>query len=184
MIAQPRKAHVLTHFLPGNVIAEARQLALSLQRDDQLRRYALRRMWLIIPAGLIFFLIATACAMGTVRFLDQFFERPMNGWLIATVLVLGLFVWFAALMSQLYALFSWLEARALREGQAGLPPTAQGVGEPDARSDSTRAKSSVWLIAVFVVVPLFALAAVSPAIAIVLVAVGIFAPILYTLIDQ
>ncbi|HMA87567.1 MAG TPA: hypothetical protein VKP89_02355 [Burkholderiales bacterium] len=184
MIAQPRKAHVLTHLLPGNVIAEARQLALSLRRDEQVRRYALTRIWLIIPAALIFFLIATACAMGTARFLDQLFEQPMNGWLVASVLVLGLFVWFAALMSQLYALFSWLEARALRESQAGLPPTAQGVGKLDARSGSTRAKSSAWLIAVFVVVPLFALAAVSPAVAIALVAVGIFAPILYTLIDQ
>jgi len=188
MVAYPRKAHVITHFLPGNVIAEARELALSFQRDEQFRRYALRRMWLIIPAVLIFFLNASACAVGTVVYLSQLFVPPMNKWLaigvVGGVLGLGLFVWFAAVMSQLYVLFSWLEARALRESQGRLLPIPRGIGEPDARSRSTRARTSAWLIVIFVVVPLFAFAAVSPSVAMVLIAVAIFAPILYTLIDQ
>lgn len=184
MAAYPRKAHVITHFLPGNVIAEARELALSFQRDERFRRYALRRVWLILPAGLIFFLVGSACAAGTVVFLGQFFEKPFKGWLVASLLVLGPFVWFAAVMSQFYMLFSWLEVRALRESRAGSSPTAQGIGELSPISSATRVKSSAWLIATFVVVPLFALAAVWPSFALVLVAVGICAPIIYTLFDR
>jgi hypothetical protein len=170
------------HFLPGNVIAEARELARSFQRDEQLRRYALRRMWLILPTGLIFFLVGTSCALGTVVFLIQFIEKPFEGWSVAGFLVLGMVVWFAAVMSQFYMLFSWLEVRALRESRIERSGAAQNVAE--LRPSSRRTKSSAWLIATFVVVPLFALAAVSPSFAIFLVAVGIFAPIIYTLFDR
>ena len=184
MTTQARRAHVIRHFLPGNVISEARDLALSFQREELFRRYALKRMWLILPAGLIFLIVGGACAIGTVVFVRQFFQQPVEGRLGTSILIVGLVAWFGAVVAQLYVLFSWLENRALRESMAGASQTAQTAQEFSARPSNNRARSSLWLVAVFVVAPLFALAAASPSIAIILVVVAIFAPIIYTLFDR
>jgi len=177
-------AHVLSHFLPRDVIAHARDLARSFQRDELFRVYVLKRMWLVIPAGFVFAAVSGAGASGTFALLAHLSEPPMTGWLPVVLLLASLFVFFGAMLSQLYALFSWLETRALRAGalepKSASPPLD---GEFD-RTRRDRTRSTLWLIIAFVITPLVALAAMFPSVAVLLIMVAVFAPIVYTLFDR
>lgn len=183
MTAAGPRTHVLTHLLPGNIVAEARELALSFQRDELFRVYVLKRMWLVIPASLIFCVVGGASAAGVVLFIARFFEQPTQGWSGTFVLVVGLLVWLGAMISQLYCLFSWLQVRALRKSALESPQMELTLNLPGP-SRPGRTKSSIWLIVTFVAVPLIALAAISSSFAVFLIAALVFAPIIYTMFDR
>jgi hypothetical protein len=177
------RTHVLTHLLPGNVVAEARDLALSFQREELFRVYVLKHIWLVIPASLVFCLVSGASAAGVVLFIAQFFGQPMNGWSGTLVLAVGMLAWLAAMISQLYCLFSWLQVRALRKSPIELLQMELPLDSPvPSRPGGTM--SSIWLIVTFVVLPLLALAALSSSFAVFLIAVLVFAPIIYTMFDR
>jgi len=53
----------LAQLLPLQVLRDAHSLALSFEREELFRRYALKRMWLIIPAALVFAVVSAVCAL-------------------------------------------------------------------------------------------------------------------------
>jgi hypothetical protein len=151
------------------VLQELRDYALSIQRDEQFRIYLLRRLWLVIPIAFVSVLIGSACAVGTMYFLHGFVTQPAPGWSVVVLFGVGALVWFASIISQIYALLAWLHRRAFSQSYS---------------SKSPRSAASLVLIAGFVVLPLLLFALFSVQAALVLVAAGICVPIALSLFDR
>jgi hypothetical protein len=115
MVRDGRQTSVLVHFLPHRVLQEARALASSFQREDLVRRYALKHIWLIVPLGLLCVLASMACAIGAMLFFATLFERPIGGWRFASLVVASVVAFATALVVQLYALLSCVSKRALKK---------------------------------------------------------------------
>jgi hypothetical protein len=160
---------LLAHFVPQQVLQELHESALSFQRDEQFRIYLLRRFWLIIPVGFISVLIGSACAIGAVAFLFRFVDQPAPGWLASAILGFGAVIWLVSIISQLYVLLAWLHRRAFAQARP---------------SGIRRDAASLFLIAVFVAFPMLLFALVSAQAALILVAAGVCAPVVLSLLDR
>jgi hypothetical protein len=169
----------LALLVPGNVLEELRRVSVTYQREEAVRVYAARRLWFVIPMGFLFAVVSGAGALGVSLFILDTFDPPRESWIRGAAFLLALFIWLGAMILQLLALFSWLANRALRAApnlgsveNRALQPTRHGVAW------------SLLLVAIFIVLPLLMLAAVSPTVALVLVGLAILAPVLVTILDR
>lgn len=175
---------LLAQLLPIQVLKDVRNLALEFEQEEFLRRYALKRMWLIIPAALVFAIVSTACAVAVIALSLRLLEQSIPQWAFYLTLGMAAATWFGSLLLQLYLLFSWLERAALRQ----LSPRKNPEGTPWASTVSSTRRSNalplLLLIGIFIVVPLVAAAMIWPSFAFTLLAVLLLAPILVTLFDR
>ena len=170
----------LALLVPGNLLEELRRISLAYQREEAVRVYALKRIWLVIPIGFVCAAVSGAGAFGVISFVHDVFKPAPGSWLPGVTFLLALVIWLGAMILQLFVLFLWLAKRALRSEAPNLRPVENPMSLPTRHG----AGWSLLLIAVFIVVPLLMLAAVSPTVALVLVGLAILAPVLVTIFDR
>jgi len=127
---------------------DARGLAARYQDGPGFRQYVASRMVLVAPATVLFLLISIACAASTVIFLAD--RHPM---LALPGLLLAPFVLVGSLFVQAFVFFSWVEGRALARALGRRKKAPLDFGEMP---------KVPWLFAaVFLLLPLLVLFAVS-----------------------
>ncbi len=149
---------------------EVRGLAARLRDGAALRSHVQDRLRLVVPAFVLFALIAFACAAATAVFfanLSSWLALP--GFLLAPVVLAG------SLLVQGLVFLLWIEGRALAFA-LGHAPRGGGIGE---------LPRIPWaLAALLLLVPLAMLASVWPLAALVLAAAGALTPLLYARFDR
>jgi hypothetical protein len=187
MASQDREDPVqelIRHYLPTETLSEARNLVHRFQEGAAFKLYVVRRMWLVIPAGLVILLVGLACAAATVLFL-----AGGSAWLALPAFLLAPFILIGSLFVQLYVFFSWLESRALAQAFRRRTKPAQGAL---ARWLAKRTGADMgtfppvpWILAAVVLVaPLAMLALAAPKAALLLIPLALLTPILYALFDR
>ena len=158
----------LSRYLPlEKTFREAWKLALRFQEAEGFREYLRRRMPLVVPAAALFVLISIACAAATVIFLAD--RHPL---LALPALILAPFVLIGSLFVQAFVFFSWLENRAIAHALGRRKKTDFDFGQMP--------RVPWGLAALFLVLPLIILMAVSTTTGVMLLAftagiVGVFA---------
>lgn len=165
--AAPAQLALPRHLPFEKTFRDASKLAARFREAEGFREYLRRRMLLVVPAGALFVLVSIACAAATVIFLADW--HPL---LALPALILAPFVLIGSLFVQAYVFFSWLENRALAHALGKRKKEPFDFGRPPRVPWS--------LAALFLVLPLFVLMAVSAATGIMLLAlaaalVGVFA---------
>ncbi len=152
-------------------LKDAWKLARRFQEAEGFRLYLRRRFLLVAPALALLALISIACAAATVIFLAD--RHPL---LALPALLLAPFVLAGSLFVQAYVFFSWLESRAL----------AQALGRrKNARFDFGQLPRVPWgLAAVFLVVPLAIVGAISTPTVLVLILLVILVTVLFAKFDR
>ena len=126
--------------------------------------YLRNRRALLVPIGLLMAVTSIACAAGTVLFLGG-----TRSALVLLAILLVPFVLLGSFFVQAFVFVGWLENRALAQTlhrKAALPPVP-------------------WLYAaLFLILPLVMLVHVVPVLGLVLIALGILAPIAFARLDR
>jgi hypothetical protein len=174
---------ILSHFLPHNVLRDARNLALAFQNEEVFRDYVVRRIWFVIPVVLVFVLVSTVCAAGVLLFLPRFTAPPVSLWFRAVVLLLVATIWLGGIVSQLYLFFVWLEQIALHRTRSAPARGAATRAITLAALAKGRVLAPWVFVAICVIFPLGILATRAPLVALVMFALGILAPVLYARLD-
>jgi hypothetical protein len=117
-------SELLSHFIPRNILLQARELALKYQREEIARAYAEKRIGLVLAAGLGCMLLSAALAGGAAAFLYRIPDAPRAAWLGAAMLTFAIVIWLGLTVSLLYLFFDWLEKKALSEAGAVHAPAA------------------------------------------------------------
>jgi hypothetical protein len=151
----------LAHYLPlEKTFRDAMKLAGRFQKAEGFRAYLLRRAAFVVPAVALFALISIACAAAMVILLaERHAMLALLGMGLAPFVLLGSF------FVEAFVFFSWLEGRALAQvlGRRSHEPFNFG---PMPRVP--------WLLAaLFLVLPLLVLAAVSGTAALVLILLAV-----------
>jgi len=71
MASQDREDPVqelIRQYLPTETLSEARNLVHRFREGEAFKLYVLRRIWRVIPVGLVIVLVGLACAAATVLF--------------------------------------------------------------------------------------------------------------------
>jgi len=175
---------MLSQLRPRNVVRDARDFLLKFQRDEVFREYVSARVWAVLAMLLLFFLISTVCAVDIMFNSVRLIPPPVPVWYRGFALLLGAAVWVGGMVAQLYVFLIWLEERAAQKSRrergirVALP---KGVL---AYLKYSRALPPWILVALCVVAPLAILAGHAPLIALLLVALGILAPVLFKKFDS
>jgi hypothetical protein len=175
---------VLAHFLPHNVLRDARQLAVSFQNEDLFRDYVGHRIGYIAAIVLVFVLIATVCAATVMLSVPRFSSPPVGAGLKFLAFLCGIAVWAAGILAQFYLFFGWIQERAL-EKAGKLPPhhfKFDRIGI-EFLLKKRRVVVPGTVIVICILVPLAILAVRAPVVALVLFVLGFGVPALYTRID-
>jgi hypothetical protein len=175
----------MVQYLPVETLKEARNLASRFQEGEAFRLYVLRRILLVIPAGLLCLLISVACAVASVVFLAQ----ARSSLLALLAVVLAPFILIGSLLVQIYVFFSWLENRALARTYGHRTKPAPGTIAAwlwkKLRVDLGKAPPVPWaMAAMFLFAPLTMLALVALKVALILIALATLAPLLYARFDR
>jgi hypothetical protein len=175
---------LISQYVPTETLGEARNLVRRFQEGEAFKLYVLRRMWLVIPAGLVILLVSLACAASTVLFL-----AGGGSWLALPAFVLAPFILIGSLFVQLYMFFSWLESRALaqafrRRARPAPGAFARWLAKRTGADMGTLPPVPWILAAVVLLAPLAMLALVAPKIALLLIPLALLTPILYALFDR
>jgi len=148
-------------------LQDARGLAARLREGEAFRAHVQHRLRLVVPALVVFALIAFACAAATAVFLaDLSSWLTLPGFLLAPAVLVG------SVYLQGLVFLLWLERRALALALGHSP--RGGLGE----------LPRVPLGAALLLLPLAMLAGLWPVLAVVLVAAGALAPLLYARFDR
>jgi hypothetical protein len=175
---------MLGQLSPRNVLRDARDFALKLQRDEVFRDYLAARIRRIVPVVFIFVLVSTVCAIGIMVYSVRMMPPPVPLWVRACALLLGAGVWLGGVVAQVYIFFIWLEERAAKQNRR-----AQGVRVAVPRGVLAYLKYSralpPWiLVALCVVAPLAILAVNAPLTALLLACVAVLTPLLFKTLDS
>jgi hypothetical protein len=137
---------------PLAIWTELQALSLRFRREDHARQFVLRRTWLVIPLGIVFFIASVGCALGVAMFLMTIAPaKPMATWHKWPVVLLAVLTFFGAAVTQAYVLFAWLERLAARQESAPRP-LIPGMTDPSLpKPHSTAAFAAVTI---FLAVPL------------------------------
>jgi hypothetical protein len=151
----------IAHFLPlEKTFKDAAKLAARFQQAEGFREYLRRRAAFVVPAVALFVLISVACAAAIVIHLaDQHAMLALPGMVLAPFVLAGSF------FVEAFVFFSWLEGRALAQalGRQGKEPF-----------DFGQMPSVPWVLAaLFLLLPLLVLAAVSVTAALVLILLAV-----------
>lgn len=151
----------LAQFVPlEKTFKDAMKLASRFQHAQGFREYLQRRAAFVVPAVALFVLVSVACAAATVIFLAD-----RHALLALPAMVLAPFVLAGSFFVEAFVFFSWLEGRAL----------AQALGRRSKRDlDFGQLPTIPWVLtALFLVLPLMVLAAVSGTAAFVLMLLAV-----------
>lgn len=161
-----------------DIFNEALNLARRYEKGDAFRHHVAERMNLVAPVIAVCVVISIALSIGIMGQMDHGGLRAFLAVITLPLILLG-----SALL-QIYIFFSWLELRALRPMLAHDAPTAP-IWLAKLRARLGKAPPMPWIsIAVLLVLPFFLLAAASPKIAFLVVALAIAAPITYAQLDH
>ncbi len=175
---------LIGQYLPTETLSEARNLVHRFQEGEAFKLYVLRRLWLVIPVGLVIVLVSLACAAATVLFL-----AAGGSWLALPAFVLAPFILIGSLFVQSYVFFSWLESRALAQAFRRRSRPAQGtfarwLAKKTGADMGTLPRVPWILAAVVVLAPLAMLAFAAPKAALLLIPLALLTPVLYALFDR
>lgn len=182
-MTQPQVSRWLGQQLLGP-LDDAAGLIRRYRELDAFRDYLAARVRLVAPAFLLVVVTAIACGFTPiVLFLGTNAVAALVGLLLAPVALLG------SLFVLSLVLFSWLEERSLAHalGHRTGPAAGKLVRwlKRKLGADLGKAPRMPWLLgALFVAAPLALLATRTPALALVLVALLLAAPILYARLDR
>jgi hypothetical protein len=140
----------ISGYLPTATFEDGWKLLQRCQPQEAFGAWLRARGTLVVTAALVMLAASIAFAAGSVVFI-----AGARSLLVLPALLLAPFILAGSLFVQAYVFFSWLENRALAQAlgrRPARPPVPWGLG------------------AVFVLVPLLALASVSPASALTLIA--------------
>lgn len=161
-----------------DIFNEALNLARRYEKGDAFRNHVSDRMNLVAPGIAVCVVISIALSIGIMGQMDHGGLRAFLAVIALPLILLG-----SALL-QIYIFFSWLELRALRPMLAHDAPAAP-TWLAKLRSRLGKAPPMPWIsIAVLLVLPFLLLAATSPKIAFLVVALAIAAPITYAQLDR
>jgi hypothetical protein len=99
-------------------------------------------------------------------------------------LLLGVVIWVAGIVGQIYVFLLWLEERAAHRSRAAQAARSAVPGGVLAYLKYSRAMPPWILVVLCVVVPIAILAAYAPLMAAVLVVLAVLAPVVYNKIDS
>jgi hypothetical protein len=175
---------VLAHFLPGNVLRDVHQLAVSFQEEALFREYVGQRIGYLAGIVLVFVLIATVCAATVMLSVPRLAPPPAGAGLKFLAFLAGIAVWTAGIMAQLYLFFGWIQERAL-EKAGKLPPHRFKFDRIGIEFLLKKRRIVVpgVLILICILVPLAILAVRAPIVALALFVLGFGVPAVYTRID-
>jgi hypothetical protein len=187
MASQDREDPVqelISQYLPTATLSEARNLVHRFQEGEAFKLYVLRRMRLVIPAGLVILLVSLACAAATVLFL-----AGGGSWLALPAFLLAPLILVGSLFVQLYVFFSWLESRALAQAFSRRTRPAQGalarwLAKKTGADMGTFPRVPWILAAVVLFAPLAMLVLAAPRVGLLLIPLALLTPILYALFDR
>lgn len=156
-----------------------------LQRFDKgqgFQRYVKSRLHLIVPVGLLVLLTGIAFASATIVLAGPYIWLALPAMVLAPIILLG------TVFVQAYVFFCWLENRAMAQalGRAAGRPGPVGLWAlKNLRIDLGTPPPVPWdLAAIFVLVPLAILWAVSWKIALALAVVHALTPLIYARLDR
>ncbi len=153
---------MLSQLWPPNVLRDARELLLKFQRDEVFREYLAARVWAVLAMLLLFVLISTVCAIDIMFNSVRLIPPPVP-------------VWYRGFALLLRAAQKDRSARGIR---VAVP---SGVL---AHLKYSRALPAWILVALCVAAPLAIVAGHAPLLALLLVALGILAPVLFKKFDS
>jgi hypothetical protein len=174
----------MTHHLSLQLPAEALNLAHRYEEGGTFRLYVNRRLPLVIPAVILVLLIGLACTFATIVFLaGKYFLLTLLAFLLVPVVFTG------SLLVQAYVLFSWLEGRALARALRHRAPPARTRLAAWLHSKLGAEMGPVppvpWLWAVLLLfAPLALLVSLVWQAAMLLIVLGMVAPILFARFDR
>jgi hypothetical protein len=175
---------MLSQLRPRSVLRDARDLLLKLQRDEVLREYFAARIWAVLSMLLLFFLTSTVCAIDIMFNSVRLIPLPVPVWYRGFALLLGALVWVGGMVAQIYVFLVWLEERAAQKNRRERGIRVAVPKGVLAYLKYSRALPPWILVALCVVLPLAILAGHAPLIALLLVALGILAPVLFRKFDS
>ena len=165
-------------------LMEGRNLAGRLQGSDVFRHYVTRRMRLVAPAILLFLATSVACTAASIVYVGG----ARSAFLVLIALLCAPLVLLGSLFVELYVFFSWLEGRALARAYHRPGPPRGPIRAWLARklkADLGAIPRIPWgFAAVFLLVPLGLLAAVSAKFAAAVIVLGILLPIAFARLDR
>ena len=161
-----------------DIFNEALNLVRRYEKGDAFRNHVNDRMQLVAPVIAVCVVISLALCIGIMSQMD-------HGGLRAFLAVVALpLVLIGSALLQIYVFFSWLELRALRPMLSHDAP-ASPTWLAKLRSRLGKAPPVPWVsIGVLLFLPLLLLAATSPKVAVLVVALAIAAPITYVHLDR
>ena len=175
---------LLGQLWPPSVLRDTRNFLLKFQRDEVFREYLAARIWAVLGMLLLFFLISTVCAIDIMFNSVRLIRLPVPVWYRGFALLLGAAVWVGGMVAQIYVFLIWLEERAAQKSRRERGIRVALPAGVLAYLKYSRALPPWILVALCVVVPLAILAGHAPLIAVLLVALGILAPVLFKKFDS
>jgi hypothetical protein len=162
----------IAQFLPlEKTLKDAWKLAARFRQAEGFREYLRRRAAFVVPAVALFVLISIACAAAMVIFLAE-----RHAMLALPGMVLAPFVLVGSFFVEAFVFFSWLEGRAL----------AQALGRRGKKTfDFGQLPRVPWVLAaLFLVLPLLVLGAVSATAALVLILLAVLITVAIARFDR
>jgi hypothetical protein len=162
----------LAQYLPlEKTFRDGWKLLMRFREAEGFRDYIRRRSAMVVPAAALFVLISVACAAATVIFLAD--RHPL---LALPGLVLAPFVLAGSLFVQAFVFFSWLENRALAHALGRRSKGKLDFGQPP---------RVPWALgALFLVLPLAILMAISPGTCVVLILLVVAVTLIFARYDR
>ena len=109
----PKADHVLFHFMPVEVLAKARALAVRFQKEEAFRTYVSRRLWWVFPFSFAVLVVGFfALFYGAALAAQAFFPPPVPALARYMLLPVVLVPWTVLSLGFLYVFLGWLEKRA------------------------------------------------------------------------
>lgn len=167
----PLQAAIAQYLPLEKTFRDAWKLAERFQHAEGFRQYLSRRAAFVVPAVALFVLISIACAAALViLFAERHAMLALPGMVLAPFVLLGSF------FVETFVFFSWLEGRAL----------AQALGRRSkGRFDFGALPRVPWVLAaLFLGLPLLALAAVSVTAALVLILLAVLITVAIARFDR
>ena len=165
-------------------LKDALNLANRFQHGELFRKYAVERMWLVVPAAFLMLATSLALAFGIVMFVGG--TRPL---MVLLSLLLAPLVLVGSLFVQGYVFLWWLESRALAKSLGRRAKKARGRAaawiQKHLDADLGTLPPVPWLLAaIFLVLPLLSLLIAAPALAIAVIVLHALAPVAFARLDR
>jgi hypothetical protein len=168
---------------PRNMLRDAKDLLLKLQRDEVFSEYFASRIWAVLAMVLVFVLVSSVCSIDVMfRVASLTSDPPL--WLKPFALVVGAAVWVCGVTAQLYVFLIWLEERAAQKNRSERGIHVKVPAGVLAYLKYSRATLPWVVIFASIVLPLAIMARRAPLVVVLLVAVSILAPYLFKKLDR